>query len=207
MPLLNLSTMKRPHSETEEPQSESCPSSSQNTSRRFGVKRLPKQHLLLSNSALPGCIVRQGFDCAILTGLKGSDGLEQCLSIHPNGLAVVQLAPTHPAVGTGDSTVTQVRFGEGQYDVLASKKVVGKKKKGAMQIYPNSLLCTIHTQGGKEYQVCAGVSGELMEVNTAVLDEPGIISSNPLGRGWFIIVRLKPRDQRRLLDAMGPATP
>ncbi len=69
---------------------------------RSGISPLPQQHPRLSNNDLPGCIVRQDFHCAVLSDAFGQPGVEQCLSFHPNGLAVVQLAPTHPAVGSGD---------------------------------------------------------------------------------------------------------
>jgi len=69
---------------------------------RSGISPLPQQHSRLSNNDLPGCIVRQDFHCAVLSDAVGQPGVEQCLSFHPNGLAVVQLAPTHPAVGSGD---------------------------------------------------------------------------------------------------------
>lgn len=67
-----------------------------------GLSPLPQQHPKLDNSALPGCIVRQDFHCAVLADAFGQKGVDQCLSFHPNGLAVVQLAPTHPAAGQGD---------------------------------------------------------------------------------------------------------
>ena len=67
-----------------------------------GMSPLPQQHPRLANTDLPGCIVRQDFHCAVLSDALGQQGVDQCLSFHPNGLAVVQLAPTHPAVGDGD---------------------------------------------------------------------------------------------------------
>lgn len=66
------------------------------------ISPLPRQHQRLANTDLPGCIVRQDFHCAVLSDALGQQGVEQCLSFHPNGLAVVQLSPTHPAVGDGD---------------------------------------------------------------------------------------------------------
>lgn len=67
-----------------------------------GISPLPQQHPRLANTDLPGCIVRQDFNCAVLSDALGQEGVDQCLSFHPNGLAVVQLAPTHPAVGDGE---------------------------------------------------------------------------------------------------------
>ncbi|CAN0537222.1 unnamed protein product, partial [Ectocarpus sp. 8 AP-2014] len=98
---------------------------------------------------LPGCIVRQDFDCAVLSDAFGQEGVEQCLSFHPNGLAVVQLAPTHPAVGAVD-------FDAGGCNVLESATVKGKKKKGALQLRPTTILCNVKTRGGKEYKVHIG---------------------------------------------------
>lgn len=66
------------------------------------ISPLPLQHARLANKDLPGCIVRQDFHCAVLSDAFGQAGVEQSVSFHPNGLAVVQLAPTHPAVGKGD---------------------------------------------------------------------------------------------------------
>jgi len=34
------------------------------------------------------------------------------------------------------------------------------------------------------------VSGEVMEVNRALGDEPGLVNQEPYGRGWMIIVRM-----------------
>lgn len=67
-----------------------------------GITPLPQQHARLKNASMLGCIVRQDFHCAVLADVLGQNGVDQCLSFHPNGLAVVQLAPTHPAVGEGD---------------------------------------------------------------------------------------------------------
>lgn len=69
---------------------------------RRRVTPLPRQHPRLENTSLMGCIVRQDFHCAVLEDALGQEGADQCLSFHPNGLAVVQLAPTHPAVAGDD---------------------------------------------------------------------------------------------------------
>ncbi|CAM9256999.1 unnamed protein product [Ectocarpus sp. 4 AP-2014] len=176
------------------------------------ISPLPQQHPRLANTDLPGCIVRQDFHCAVLSDAFGQEGVEQCLSFHPNGLAVVQLAPTHPAVGNGDrqerraycsTAIVALDFDAGGCNVLESATVKGKKKKGALQLRPTTILCNAKTRGGKEYKVCTGTSGELIQANKALAENPGLMSEDPLGRGWLAIVRLKPRDLRRLQEALG----
>ncbi|CAM9111139.1 unnamed protein product [Discosporangium mesarthrocarpum] len=195
--------MKRPHS-PERPCRDVLVQSKPCTTK---LSRLRRQHPRLNNTELPGCIVRQGFDCVVVQNLrgKGSEAQhDQCLSIHPNGLAVVQLAPNHPAVGTGERKVVQLNFeGEGLSNVLQGTKVKGKKKKGAMQLQADSILCTIVTEGGEEYKVRTGIAGDVIEVNTALQAEPGVVSSDPLGCGWFAILRLKPKEHKRVIEDIG----
>eukprot|EP00752_Nemacystus_decipiens_P016378 g14640.t1 len=168
-----------------------------------GMSPLPQQHPRLANTDLPGCIVRQDFHCAVLSDVLGQQGVEQCLSFHPNGLAIVQLSPTHPAVGDGDSAIVAVDFDAGGCNMLESAVVKGKKKKGALQLHPATMLCSVTTRGGKEYKVCTGIHGELIQANKTLAENPGLMSEDPLGRGWLAIIRLKPRDLRRLQDALG----
>jgi glycine cleavage system H protein len=49
----------------------------------------------------------------------------------------------------------------------------------------------------------APVSGEIAEVNEAVLDKPGLINEDPFGAGW--IVRLKPSDPAQMDRLMSAA--
>ena len=39
--------------------------------------------------------------------------------------------------------------------------------------------------------VYAGVSGEIVEVNEALLDEPELINSDPMGDGWLVVIDMK----------------
>lgn len=166
------------------------------------ISPLPQQHPRLSNEALPGCIVHQDFHCVVLSDVLGQAGANQCLSFHPNGLAVVQLGPTHPAVGNNDNEIVTIDFEAGGFNVLETAIVKGKKKKGALQLNPTTILCNVKTRG-KEYKVCTGIFGELLQANKTLLADPGLLSSEPLGRGWLVIIRLKPRDLRRLSDVVG----
>ena len=45
------------------------------------------------------------------------------------------------------------------------------------------------------------VSGEIVEVNQALRDEPGLANTDPLGAGWFFKVRLSdPQQLSALMD-------
>ena len=50
--------------------------------------------------------------------------------------------------------------------------------------------------------VIAPLSGEIVEVNTALGDTPDAINDDPYGAGWMVKVRLSdPSEQDALLDA------
>lgn len=47
--------------------------------------------------------------------------------------------------------------------------------------------------------VYAPVSGEVLEVNQSIVDEPSLVNSDPMGKGWFVKMRIKDRSQ---IDAL-----
>lgn len=50
------------------------------------------------------------------------------------------------------------------------------------------------------------VSGEVVEVNEALRDEPALVNSDPLGAGWFFKVKVAdPAELNDLMDAAGYA--
>ncbi len=49
----------------------------------------------------------------------------------------------------------------------------------------------------------APADGEVVETNAAVLDEPGVLNSDPFGSGWLFRIRVARRPE--LLDAAGYA--
>ncbi len=51
-------------------------------------------------------------------------------------------------------------------------------------------------------EVIAPLSGEIMEVNAALEDNPALINEDPYGEGWLVKVRLSgPAERDALLDA------
>ena len=48
--------------------------------------------------------------------------------------------------------------------------------------------------------VYAPVSGEIVEVNQAIVDQPGLVNSDPMGNGWFLKIRIA--DAAQVKDLM-----
>lgn len=50
--------------------------------------------------------------------------------------------------------------------------------------------------------VVAPLSGEIVEINAVVVENPGMINEDPYGEGWLVKVRLSdPTEREALLDA------
>jgi glycine cleavage system H protein len=49
--------------------------------------------------------------------------------------------------------------------------------------------------------VYAPLDGEVVEVNQAIVDQPGVVNEDPMGAGWFFKLKLKdPNDMGALMD-------
>jgi glycine cleavage system H protein len=49
--------------------------------------------------------------------------------------------------------------------------------------------------------VYAPVSGEITEINRAIVDEPALVNRDPMGKGWFFKIKISdPSQLERLLD-------
>ena len=51
--------------------------------------------------------------------------------------------------------------------------------------------------------ILAPIDGEIVEVNEAIVDEPGKVNEDPMGDGWFF--KLKPSDSSQMDDYMDEA--
>jgi glycine cleavage system H protein len=49
--------------------------------------------------------------------------------------------------------------------------------------------------------VFSPVTGEVLEVNPAIVSDPGLVNSDPMGAGWFFKVRIEQNGE--LADLMG----
>jgi glycine cleavage system H protein len=56
-------------------------------------------------------------------------------------------------------------------------------------------------------EVYAPVSGEVIEANTALNDDPAIVNGDPLGKGWFVKLRVADKSEfATLMDEAAYAT-
>jgi hypothetical protein len=114
----------------------------------------------------------------------------------PNGIGVVCLAPNHPVLAQG-LKVSSIDFKASGTDLVA-QEISGKKKRGALSMHPNFVLCQLLCTNGERPPVQSGVQGSLFSVNHRLILEPGLIALAPLGAGHVAVVQLKPHAVCRL---------
>jgi len=66
--------------------------------------------------------------------------------------------------------------------------VKGKGKKGGMILQAESTLALLTTESGETYKVPSCIRGKLVEVNTALVEEPKLLEKLPEGAGYFAIL-------------------
>jgi glycine cleavage system H lipoate-binding protein len=81
--------------------------------------------------------------------------------------------------------------------------VSGKKKKGAKTLMENSGVCALIDSRSRRWTARACVRGKLLERNDALVRRPDLARTDPLGRGFLVILEPRPEDLERLRrDAM-----
>ncbi|XP_017117218.1 protein Abitram [Drosophila elegans] len=103
---------------------------------------------------------------------------------HSNRICLICLAPDHPGPGQG---ISSVNFDIGNVD-RSQNVVKGKGKKGGMILQPESTLALLTTESGETYKVPSCIRGKLVEVNTALVEEPKLLEQLPEGAGFFAIL-------------------
>ncbi|MDX6692176.1 MAG: glycine cleavage system protein [Solirubrobacteraceae bacterium] len=105
----------------------------------------------------------------------------------------VQIDPTHPDVGTfGITWFAQDALGE---VVFFDPPEVGSS------VSANEFYAEVESVKAVS-DVIAPLSGEIVEVNTALADSPDAINEDPYGAGWMVKVKLSdPGEQDALLDS------
>ncbi|KAK2953167.1 hypothetical protein BLNAU_11953 [Blattamonas nauphoetae] len=149
---------------------------------------LTKNKSYTCNLPSPKPFITRYFKHRFVTDVSAKYCLDQYQFIHSNGLIVVGLAPTHPALLppqyrlqynvhpktpehfsnfeylTQESyegySITKVDFGVGSAN-REQQTIRGKKKRGALFIEPNTVICHIHTSGGAVYSFHSCISGNL----------------------------------------------
>jgi len=144
-------------------------------------------------------------------GSEGGGGAyeDKYAYLHPNGLCVLGVAPTHRAVGLAlaqwqaDGRRSQSGDGAGG-GVSGTPKVSvefnrkwevsdfqfkSKKRKDAVSLHKDTLMCTIKVNG-TAFAVRSGVKGHLLELNKRLLDDPTLWFRKPATEGWLAVIQL-----------------
>ncbi|KAH8360120.1 hypothetical protein KR093_010864 [Drosophila rubida] len=106
------------------------------------------------------------------------------LLYHSNRICLVCLAPSHPAYAEGIESVT---FDVGNVD-RSQNVVKGKAKKGGMILQADTTLALLKTSAGNTYKIPSCIRGKLVEVNTALIEDPKLLERAAEGAGYFGIL-------------------
>lgn len=112
---------------------------------------------------------------------------------HSNGVILVGLAPTHPALQP-PRRVTAVRFDGGKRD-LSKSDVKGKRKRGGTFMQNHDRLCEVDCDDGTTYTLRACVRGSLVEVNDRLAQNPQLLHG-PIADA--IVAVLIPKESDRI---------
>lgn len=121
----------------------------------------------------------------------GKEFHDQYIYRHANGLCVIGLLPTHAALKPTPA-VTAVDFNVGKQN-RADAKVSGKRKKNAMSLEPNSVLCKVMV-GEAFFMIRCCVRGVLLEVNERLIKDPTLLNKRADTEGHVAIMMPRPED-------------
>lgn len=99
----------------------------------------------------------------------------------------------------GDSGVVSVGITQFAADELGELVFIELPEVGASYEMGGEAATVESVKAASE--VYAPVSGEIVEVNQAIVDDPTVVSGDPTGNGWFFKMKLsKPDEMDGLMD-------
>lgn len=108
---------------------------------------------------------------------------DHMILFHSNRICLICLSPKHIAFKKG---IESVNFAIGNID-RTQNKVIGKSKKGAMNLQPSSSIAAITCKDGSEYKIISCITGKLLQVNEKLINEPQLLLSVDGGDGFVAI--------------------
>ena len=69
--------------------------------------------------------------------------------------------------------------------------VSGKRKRGSVEAKPQTPLCVVELSDGEKFTLCAGICGQIVEVNARLVAEPNLLSECPGQEGFLCIILVK----------------
>lgn len=121
-------------------------------------------------------------------------GEDVAIARHKNGICILCLSPSHPIVRRR-LPVKGVTYKGGLV-----RPVQGKRKRGGAFLEPRSVVASIACETGDTFVVTACVSGVLVEVNSALETNPGLVAAKPLTNGYLAVVLPSRNDLERATD-------
>lgn len=158
----------------------------------------------------PGSSQRYYSGLLLRNVMDQGEGFDQVLNVHPNGLIVVCLSPSHPAIVSAQLSLAASHIkieyaSEGDKNFLDAQPT-GKKKSNALSLMASSVACHVNAPDGTSHPVYACADAHLLEVNFRLVKEPALLLTDPLGEGYIAVLRLMTKEEdiiRAHVDRLG----
>ena len=106
---------------------------------------------------------------------------EQYVHLHKNNsVCMIGLSANHDLVKAG---VSKVEFSK----AACSSEALGKRKRGALGMRPDTMVCTITVSDGTSHRIDALVNADLVEINQRLSNQPELVSIDPEGAGFLCV--------------------
>ncbi|GAQ92067.1 hypothetical protein KFL_009160030 [Klebsormidium nitens] len=145
------------------------------------VKNLPER---------PVPAVQRNFTQYFALDVNGIQGHDQYIYRHPNGLCIVGLAPSHPALQPGRN-IQRVDFNL-KKDGKGHEDMKGKLKRNAQPLQANSHLCKVVMDDGMVFNVRYGLQGVLLEKNSRLAEDSKLLQDKAATEGFLAILMPRP---------------
>ena len=100
----------------------------------------------------------------------------QCLHVHSNGICVLSVAPTHPAIQT-PGQIASIAYRSHDAKNLTQTAVSGKRKHGAVFMTPRDMVCTLTLSDGSTVSLYACIRASVIEINQRLIDHPELLGT------------------------------
>jgi hypothetical protein len=105
----------------------------------------------------------------------------QYAHLHKNkSVTMIGLSPDHPAVSAG---IVRVEFSKS----ASANEALGKRKRGALGLRTDTIVCHIETKTGETLRIDAQVNIDLVEINSRLETQPELVSMDPEGAGFLCV--------------------
>lgn len=126
------------------------------------------------------------------TTTTSNENEDHIILIHSNRICLIGLAPKHIAFKKGIDSVN--------YAIGTQNKVIGKSKKGAMNLQPSSSIAAIKCKDGSEYKIISCITGKLLQINEKLIKQPELLSID--GDGYVAICLPKLENSNIIRDSL-----